>query len=483
MTEPTSDPQERSRSPEAATARGFVAVAVGSLVVAGVLSLMLLAGRVPPFDALVHDPLFFRRSLVVHVVLALVVWFYAFSAAMLATLPRRGESGRLSRVGPLVAAAGVLTMVASAWATGARPVLANYVPMIDHRLFEVGLVAFAAGVLLGVTDRRILGGSPSDGGFLGAPAAAVVGLRATGVALLLAALTFATSWSVAPRGLAADALFELANWGGGHVLQLASTCAMLSAWIVLLGAPLGRSPVSREYAAGVFGLAVLPWLAAPLLAARGIQDIAARTTFTRLMQFGLMPPILAIMAGCCVTLVRSRASLRDARVLGFAVSAALSLVGFALGALVRGSTTMVPAHYHASIGAVTAAFMTLCYPMLAALGHPLGSARGRRLAQLQPAVYGLGQLVFAVGFALAGAHGMARKVYGAEQQVRDAWATAGLVVMGAGGLAAVAGGVLFLALVVSALRRRHVVAADAGRNAVPWRLLWNQSVESIHSKS
>lgn len=320
-------------------------------------------------------------------------------------------------------------------------------------------------------------------GVLAGTAAAIPGLRATGVALLLAALTFATSWSVAPRGLTADAMFELANWGGGHVLQLASTCAMLSAWILLLGAPLGRSPIPRGYAAGVFALAVLPWLSAPLLAARGIQDIAARTVFTRLMQFGLLPPVLAVLVGCVVALVRSRASVRDPRVVGFAVSAALALAGFVLGALVRGSTTMVPAHYHASIGAVTAAFMTLAYPMLAALGHPVGSARARRLARVQPAVYGLGQLVFAVGFALAGAHGMARKVYGAEQQIRDGWATAGLVVMGLGGLAAVAGGVLFLVLVVSALRSHHPASTDAGRNSALWRLPWNPSVESIHSKS
>ncbi len=469
------------RTPEAATARRFLVLAVGALVAAGVLSLMLLVGRVPPFDALVRDPLFFRRCLVVHVVLALVVWFYAYASALLSTLPRAGTSSLRSRLAPFVAGVGVATVVASAWATGARPILANYVPMIDHLAFEVGVVTFGAGVVLGVVDARLLGGTPTDGGFLGVPDAAVPGLRATGIALVLAAVTFATSWSLAPAGLAPETLFELANWGGGHVLQLASTCAMLAAWIILLGGPLGRAPLSRGATAALFAALVLPWLAAPLLAARGIQDVEGRTAFTRLMQWGLFPAVLVTLGACAAAVVRARIGLRDARVLGFATSGALSVGGAVLGALVRGSTTTVPAHYHASIGAVTAAFMTLAYPMLAALGHALRTPRARALARIQPVVYGVGQLVFAVGFALAGEHGMARKAYGAEQHVRDGAATAGLVVMGVGGLGAVVGGVLFLVLVVSSLRGRPRTAGAEPR-PVTWRPAWNQSVASIRSK-
>jgi hypothetical protein len=465
---------------EATTARRFLGIAVSALVLAGVLSLLLVVGRMPPFDALVRDPLFFKRCLVVHVVLALVVWFYAFTAGLLATLPARGTSSRTSRVAPFVAGVGVATIVASAWVSGARPVLANYVPMVDSPAFEWGLVTFGLGIVLAIADARLLGGAPTDGGFLRVPAAAVPGLRATAVALLLAALTFATSWVLVPAGLTVDTRFELANWGGGHVLQLASTSAMLSTWIILLAGALGRSPLPRGAVAAVFAVLVTPWLAAPLLAARGIQDVAARSAFTWLMQLGLFPAVVVVLIAGVRALVRDRVEARDPRVLGFLVSGALAVVGFVLGALVRGSTTTVPAHYHASIGAVTASFMTLAYPMLEALGHSTASARARRLARVQPAVYGMGQLVFAIGFALAGAHGMARKAYGAEQHVRDGWATAGLVVMGIGGAAAAGGGILFLFLVLSALRRRRVGAKAAG---ITWRFPWNPNVQSIRSRS
>jgi hypothetical protein len=62
--------------------------------------------------------------------------------------------------------------------------------------------------------------------------------------------------------------------------------------------------------------------------------------------------------------------------------------------------------------------------------------------------FGGGQAVFGLGFALAGAYGLGRKQYGAEQHVRSLGEYLGLGVMGLGGLVAVAGGLLFLAVML-----------------------------------
>lgn len=480
--------REGDCAPEITSGRRWLGLAVGSLVLAGLLSLSLVLGRMPPFDKLVTDPQFFRRCLVVHVDLSLVVWFYAFVAALLSTLPERGKSSRVSRVGVFIATAGVVLLVLSAGAPGSRPIVSNYVPMIDHPLFAAGLVAFGAGVLVSFADARLFPGTPTGRVVLLLPDAAVPGLRATAIALILAALTFAGSWFNRPEGLVADTLFELANWGGGHVLQLASTCAMLSVWMILLAGALGRSPVSRRTASGLFGALLLPWLGAPLLVARGIQDIDARTAFTHLMRFALFPVVFVFLVLCVRALVKARrsgelsaAALRDPRVLAFAVSAFLTVVGAILGALIRGSTTMVPAHYHASIGAVTAAFMGVAYPLLAGLGYPLPSTRQRALARVQPVIYGLGQVVFAVGFALAGAGGMARKSYGHEQASRSFGETVGLFVMGLGGLLAVVGGLLFLVIVIIAWRTGHAKHRGGAESASSWRFPWSKHSQSIHS--
>ena len=146
------------------------------------------------------------------------------------------------------------------------------------------------------------------------------------------------------------------------------------------------------------------------------------------------------------------------------------MFGFVLGALIRDANTMIPAHYHANIGAVTAAFMTASFALLPVLSIPQPKGRLLRLCRWQPLWFGAGQAVFALGFGLAGAQGMARKVYGQEQAARSALETFGLSVMGIGGFVAIAAGVLFLVIhirgcagALAAARSAHVV--PGGSNA------------------
>jgi heme/copper-type cytochrome/quinol oxidase subunit 1 len=162
---------------------------------------------------------------------------------------------------------------------------------------------------------------------------------------------------------------------------------------------------------------------------------------------------------------RARAGLMPRRwwlepgVAGFGASAALTLTGFICGALISGSNVMIPAHYHASIGGVTAAFMAAAFPLMEHLKLGKLGDRGKRAAAIQPLLFGVGQVTFVVGLALAGLHGMARKVYGAEQQVSTAQQHVGLAIMAIGGVLAVAGGGLFVILVISAWRNRQQAAA------------------------
>ena len=173
---------------------------------------------------------------------------------------------------------------------------------------------------------------------------------------------------------------------------------------------------------------------------QGTSSSAYRVGFTDLMRWSIFPVVTLFLGFCVRALLQARregrfdvSSLRDPRISGFLVSAALTLLGFALGAAIRGSNTIVPAHYHASIGGITAAFMTFCYVVLDALGLSIRTPRLERAARWQPVVFGVGQMIFAGGFALAGAYGMSRQAYGAEQASRGLAESIGLGVMGVGG--------------------------------------------------
>ncbi len=471
--------------------RRWCTLAVGSLVIAGLLSLAVVVGRLPVLSRIIDDPLFFKRCLVVHVDLALVVWFYAFLAGLLALGGRR-LSGPVPVAAFALAVGGVIAMLAGALMRGAQPILANYVPVIDHPLFSTGLAAFFLGALFYFIHALA---APATRTKSELPADTEIGLQAAAVAIVIAAATWVSARAGLPEGLDTYTRAEFLAWGPGHVLQAANACAMLAVWLWLLERVTGFPVLSRRAAQFVFGALVLPQAAMPLLTARGTLDALYHTGATQLMRWAIFPAVLAVFAigvahlrlhrrraNATATPISSRPAkwvedpLRStpaARTAftGFAASAALALLGMILGACIRGSTTLVPAHYHASLGAVTVAFMTAAYFVCAVLrrhqARPQLPATLWRAAKWQLAVFGVGQTVFALGFALGGVYGLGRKAYAAEQHVRSAGEFAGLIVMGLGGLVAVVGGLWFLFLLLREIRGWWRPRADRPALASP----------------
>lgn len=433
----------------------WLGLAIGSLIIAGVFAILVVVARMPPFSDYITDPLFFRRCLAIHVDLALVVWFFAFLASLFALLPTHKGGGPVARLSPFVGLAGVGMLITAAVQPHAQPVLSNYIPMVDHPVFISGLVLFGIGVLMSFFDDRMLPGRETELGIVEVPEAARPAIRAAAVAFLFAMLTFLAAVLGTPSHLGPELYYEFVAWGGGHVLQFASVAAMIGVWLILLNKVLPDPVMSRRTSTVLHGLLILPISFAPLLAIEDTTTVFYHQIFTRLMELGIFPVTLVVVALVIRAVWKAyRAGslvggLTSPWLLAVATSIVMTLIGFMLGAFISGSNTVVPAHYHASIGAVTVAYMALTWPILQALGAPISSPRLRKALQWQPLLYGAGQTVFAVGFGLAGANGMGRKLFGAEQHVRTLEESAGLVIMGVGGFVAIAAGLLFIVSVAA----------------------------------
>ena len=141
----------------------------------------------------------------------------------------------------------------------------------------------------------------------------------------------------------------------------------------------------------------------------------------------------------------------------------LFFAGGFIALLISGINTIIPAHYHGSIVGVTLALMGLAYMLLPRLGY--APVRGR-LADYQPWIYGLGQLLHIGGLAASGAMGIQRKTAGAAQGLDNLWAKAAMGVMGLGGLLAVVGGILFVWIMLRAFiqGRQGPGGASSGRS-------------------
>jgi cytochrome c oxidase subunit I len=435
--------------------RQWLKVGLFSLLLSGLFSLIIVMARTPGLAELINDPLFARKSLVLHVDLALVVWFYAFLAALYYSLVDR-INPQLFSIGIKLAIAGIFCMIIPVFIRDAEPILANYIPVLDHPLFFIGLITLGAGFVLTFLSAT-----------LQAPAiierkkaeyftsSASYAIKSAGIVFIIAVLTMITSALVTPEVSTREMYFELSVWGGGHILQFANVLGMITVWLILLKKITGKDVVSPRLNRGLILFLVIPAAISPVLLIQGTGSQIYYSGFTQLMRWFIFPVVMIYMfIGIrSIWLYHNNREQSNSLYLnlyfnGFLVSVLLTAIGFILGAMIRGSNTLIPAHYHASLGGITVAYMTMVFIMMKEYGYTLKTAKKIRLMNIQPLLFGIGQAIFVVGFAYAGIMGMGRKMFGQDQSIHTLEAMVGLGLMSIGGLLAMIGGLLFIYIVV-----------------------------------
>jgi cytochrome c oxidase subunit I len=438
----------------AALAARWLALGLAALIGSGVLSVLLVLSRTPGLSDLFPVADFFHVALVAHVDLSVLVWFLAF-AGVLWTLSSGPRAIGVATLAFTLAAAGTAAIALAPFLGQGRPVMANYIPVLRDPWFLAGLVAFAAGIALLVL--RSMATAPRVGVRLDGAGALRFGLNASLVSAAVALLAFVWSYFAVPATLDPKAYYELVFWGGGHVLQFTWTLLMLLAWLWLADASGAHVPLSPRVVTLLFGIGLVSVFATPIIyLAYDVTSVEQHRLLTWLMQFGGALAIPPVALAVVWAIARSKRAVADARPLRAALVASIALVGVGgiIGFFIQGSSVKIPAHYHGCIVGVTIALMGLTYLLLPALGYARPSVR---LATLQPYLYGGGQLLHVTGLVWSGGYGVQRKIAGAEQILHTNQEIAGMGLMGLGGLIAVAGGILFVFVVLQAMWRARQI--------------------------
>lgn len=450
-------PQDERRT----LARAWLWLALASLIGSGILSILLVLSRTPFLQKIFPVADFFHVALVVHVDLSVLVWFLSFGG-LLWSVNGNTRFLPLAWAGWAASTAGAAIITLAPFVGRGGPIMSNYVPVLEDPFFMAGLGVFGVGIALLVVRSMLTApkvGIRPDGG-----AALSFGLNTAAVATAVA--LFALVWSLlkVPTTLEGKAYFELLFWGGGHVAQFAYTLLMLVSWLWLANACGARTPLTPRVTLLLFFIGLVSvFVVPPIYLAYDVASVEHRQLLTWLMRFGGGLPILPVALAVLGGLIRAGRAARarpELRPIYAALISSLALfsIGGLIGFLIQGSNVKIPAHYHGCIVGITLALMGLAYHLLPQLGYRSPMSR---IAAWQPYIYGIGQLMHISGLVWSGGYGVQRKVAGSEQVLHTTQEVAGMGLMGLGGLIAIIGGVIFLVVVLRAMARPSVIAADA----------------------
>ncbi|HFC53842.1 MAG TPA: cytochrome C oxidase subunit I [Gammaproteobacteria bacterium] len=439
---------EPPETPSRKNATGWLLLALSSLVIGGLFTLLIVMSRTPGIQDIFPWVDFFHTALVVHVDLTVLVWFLSF-AGVLWSLNGSGRHTPWMRAALWLCVAGTLTITAAPFLGAGNPLMNNYVPVLQDPVFFFGLGLFGAGftalVLHGLLFSRPVGKQITGTGALR------FGMLTALAIALLAILALAASWSGMPDSVTGKSYYELLFWGAGHTIQFTHVQLMLVVWLWLATISGALPNLSPRVALLLFALGALPALLTPgIYLAYEVGSANHILGLTWLMQYGgglAALPMGAIIVWTALQSGKPPETCRAERT-ALLFSILLFGVGGIIGFLISGSNVTIPAHYHGSIVAVTLAYMGITYHILPWLGFrkPLG-----RIVALQPAIYGSGQLMHVLGLAWSGGYGVQRKTAGSAQGLESIQKIAGMGIMGLGGLIAIVGGILFLVIVFRAM--------------------------------
>lgn len=433
-------------------ALGWLWLGLLSLVFSGLFSLLIVLSRTPFLDDLIPFVDFFHTALVVHVDLSVLVWFLAF-AGVFWSLNASARCAACGWLALLLAGAGALMMTVAPFIGAGNALMSNYIPVLQQPVFLSGLVLFGVGI--GVLVLRTLLFAPPVGLSMSGAGALRFGLNTAVVAAGMSLIAVIWSYQGMPAFLKDKEYYELLFWGGGHVLQFTHTQLMLVSWLWLAGASGATPRISPRVVLFLFAWGLLAVFVTPLIyLGHEVTSIEHRLLFTWQMEFGGSLASLLIGAAVLYGVLNGTSAPLHARAERAALLASLLLfgIGGVIGFLIKGSNVTVPAHYHGCIVGVTLAFMGMTYHLLPRFGF---QAVAQRLAVWQIWIYGSGQLLHIIGLAWSGGYGVQRKTAGAAQELHSIQQIAGMGLMGAGGLIAIIGGLLFLVVVFNAMRKRR----------------------------
>ena len=467
-------------------------VGVVWLLIGGLLAIGVVLTRWPAVHWLPADT--FYMVLTAHGIDMLIFWIIFFEVAVLyfasSTLLRcRIATPKIAWLGFALMLIGAVWNNIVVFQGESSVMMTSYVPMMAHWSFYLSLILFAVGALVACfvffgtlvvakRDKTYEGSVPLV--TFGATTAAIIAvftiLSGAGVLVPTFFVSIGLLESVDPL------MYRVVWWAFGHSSQQINVAAHISIWYAVAAIAFGAKPMSERVSRGAFLLYILFLQLASahhILADPGVSTEWKVVNTSYFMYFAVLGSMIHALSipGAMEVAQRARGYnkglfewLRKAPWSNPTFSGVfIALVGFGfLGGttgvmmgteqlnLLIHNTIYVPGHFHATVVVgTTLTFMALTYFLIPSLFRREMIAPG--LARLQPYLFGFSMYFFCLVMMGAGTLGVSRRHWDmafSGNALAYEWPGAAYLMMGLvgiSGVAAIAGGVIYVYVTVGSL--------------------------------
>ena len=467
-------------------------IAVVALLVGGILAIGVVLTRWPAVHWLAADT--FYMVLTAHGIDMLIFWIIFFEIAVLyfcsSTLLRcRLAAPKFAWAALALMLIGAVMNNVAVFQGGSSVMMTSYVPMMASPWFYLGLILFAVGALIGCfvffgtlviarRDRTYEGSVPLV--TFGAITAAIIAVFTIASGAIILIPTFLMSIGVIQS--VDPLIYRTIWWAFGHSSQQINVAAHISIWYAVAAIAFGAKPMSERVSRGAFLLYILFLQLASahhLLADPGMSTSWKIVNTSYFMYFAVLASMIHGLTIPGAIEVAQRAKgynkglfewLRKApwgnpvfsgvfiSIIGFGFLGGISgvMMGTEQLNMLIHNTIYVPGHFHATVVVgTTLSFMALTYFLIPVLFKREMIVPG--LAKIQPYLFGLSMYFFCLVMMGAGTLGVSRRHW--DMALSGAalgyeWPGAAYLMMGLvgiAGVAAIAGGGLYIWITVGSL--------------------------------
>ncbi len=467
-------------------------MAVVALLVGGLLAIGVVLTRWPAVHWLAADT--FYMVLTAHGIDMLIFWIIFFEVAVLYFASSTLLRCRIAT--PKIAWAGfALMLVGAVWNNitvfqgESSVMMTSYVPMMAHWSFYLSLILYAVGALVacGVffgtlvvakRDKTYEGSVPLV--TFGATTAAIIAVFTILSGAFILVPTFFVSIGLL-KGVD-PLIYRVVWWAFGHSSQQINVATHISIWYAVAAIAFGAKPMSERVSRGAFLLYILFLQLASahhILADPGVSTEWKIVNTSYFMYFAVLASMIHALSVPGAMEVAQRARGYDKGLFEWLRKAPwsnptfsgvfIALVGFGFLGGISGvmmgteqlnllihNTIYVPGHFHATVVVgTTLTFMALTYFLIPSLFKREMIAPG--LARLQPYLFGFSMYFFCLVMMGAGTLGVSRRHWDmafSGNALAYEWPGAAYLMMGLvgiAGVAAIAGGAIYVYVTVGSL--------------------------------